>query len=519
MVIGETLAHQARVIPDREALVVDERRLTWRQLDAGANRFANALLGLGARHGDRVVLLLGNCVEFVEAYYGLAKIGCISAPVMPRAVASEVTYVAERMRAKFIVAEAGAAHLVREMTATPATRSPATPTVQAIGVGAGHGLALDYDTLLAAASDAEPQVEVAPDDLLTVKFTGGTTGIPKGCVRTHRNFIMAAAVTLAEIPLTDDETALIATPLAAGMAISQLTMLILKGSRIVMMRRFEPGEYLETLARERPTLGYLMDIMSRRLAAHPGYHDADFSCMRLLHGVNATDVLHKFHEQKTFRAGLTSGYASSECGGLVSFKKPDYYSRALADPSLEHLLDSVGREAPLSRVEIVDDDGKLVPHGELGELAVRGPSVFQGYWEMPEETAKVLRGGWLYTGDVGFRDKDGDLYLRGRKREMIKSGGLSVYPAEVEPVLLTFPKISEVAVVGIPHQEWGEQVVACVVASPDCSADEIMAWCDGKLASYKRPKEVVFFQALPVSEAGKLMKKELIKILVDRAAS
>jgi fatty-acyl-CoA synthase len=511
MVIGETLAHQARVIPDREALVVGERRLTWRQLDAGVNRFANALLGLGARHGDRVVLLLGNGVEFVEAYYGLAKIGCISAPVMPRAVASEVTYVAERMRAKFVVVEAGAAHLVREMTAGS--------SVQVIGVGAGHGLALDYDALLAAASDAEPQVEVAPDDLLTVKFTGGTTGIPKGCVRTHRNFIMAAAVTLAEIPLTDDDSALIATPLAAGMAISQLTMLILKGSRIVMLRRFEPGDYLEALARERPTLGYLMDLMSRRLAAHPAYHDADFSCMRLLHGVNAADVLHKFQEQKTFRAGLTSGYASSECGGLVSFKKPDYYARALADPSLEHLLDSVGREAPLSRVEIVDDDGNPVPDGELGELAVRGPSVFQGYWEMPEETAKVLRDGWLYTGDVGFKDRHGDLYLRGRKREMIKSGGLSVYPAEVEPVLLTFPKISEVAVVGIPHREWGEQVVACVVASPDCSADEVMAWCDGKLASYKRPKEVVFFQALPVSEAGKLMKKELIKILVDRAAS
>jgi acyl-CoA synthetase (AMP-forming)/AMP-acid ligase II len=510
MVIGETLAHQARVIPDREALVVGERRLTWRQLDAGVNRFANALLDLGAKHGDRVLLLLGNGVEFVEAYYGLAKIGCVSAPVMPRSVPSEVAFIAERLRAKFIVVEAGATHLVREIGAGS--------SVQAIGVGAGHGLALDYDTLLAAASDAQPQVAVSPDDLLTVKFTGGTTGVPKGCVRTHRNFIMAAAVTLAEIPLTDEESALIATPLAAGMAISQLTMLILKGSRIVMMKRFEPGEYLETLARERPTLGYLMDVMSRRLAAHPAYHDTDFGCMRLLHGVNAADVLYKFKEQRSFRAGFTSGYASSECGGLVSFKKPDYYARALANPKLEYLLDSVGREAPLSRIEIVDDDRQPVPDGELGELAVRGPSVFQGYWEMPEETAKVLRGGWLFTGDVGFKDREGDIYLRGRKREMIKSGGLSVYPAEVEPVLLTYSKISEVAVVGIPHREWGEQVVACVVASPDCSAEEVIAWCDGKLASYKRPKEVVFFPSLPVSEAGKLLKKELVRILVDRAS-
>jgi long-chain acyl-CoA synthetase len=511
MVIGETLAHQARVIPDREALVVGERQLTWRELNAGVNRFANALLGLGAKHGDRVLLLLGNCVEFVEAYYGLAKIGCVSAPVMPRSVPSEVAFIADKLQARFIVAEADAAHLVHAIAAGDGS------AVQAIGVGEGHGLALDYATLLAQASEAEPDVAVSPDDLLTVKFTGGTTGVPKGCVRTHRNFIMAAAVTLAEIPLADDDSALIATPLAAGMAISQVTMLILKGSRIVMLRRFDPGEYLETLGRERPTLGYLMDVMSRRLAAHPAYHDADFGCMRLLHGVNAADVLYKFTAQRSFRAGFTSGYASSECGGLVSFKKPDYYARALADPSLEYLLDSVGREAPLSRVEIVDDDRRPVPEGELGELAVCGPSVFQGYWEMPDETAKVLRDGWLLTGDVGFKDRDANIFLRGRKREMIKSGGLSVYPAEVEPVLLTHPKIIEVAVVGIPHQEWGEQVVACVVASPGCEAAEINAWCDGRLASYKRPKAIEFFANLPVSEAGKVLKKELIRILVDRA--
>jgi acyl-CoA synthetase (AMP-forming)/AMP-acid ligase II len=512
MVIGETLAHQARVIPNREALVVGGRRLTWRQLNAGVNRFANALLGLGAKHGDRVLLLLGNGVEFVEAYYGLAKIGCISAPVMPRSVSSEVAFIADKLRAQFIVVEAGAAHLVREIAAGVGS------SVTTIGVGEGHGLSLDFDTLLAAATDAEPTVDVSPDDLLTIKFTGGTTGVPKGCVRTHRNFIMAAAVTLAEIPLADDDSALIATPLAAGMAISQLTMLILKGNRTVMLQRFEPGEYLETLGRERPTLGYLMDVMSRRVAAHPAYHDTDFSSLRLLHGVNSADVLHKFREQRSFRAGFTSGYASSECGGLVSFKKPDYYTRALADPSLEHLLDSVGREAPLFRVEIVDDDRRPVADGELGELAVRGPSVFQGYWEMPDETAKVLRDGWLLTGDVGFKDRDANIYLRGRKREMIKSGGLSVYPAEVEPVLLSYPKIAEVAVVGIPHAEWGEQVVACVVASPDCRADEIIAWCDGKLASYKRPKAVEFFPALPVSEAGKVLKQELIRILVDRTA-
>ncbi|MGH6981484.1 MAG: AMP-binding protein [Stellaceae bacterium] len=241
--IGETLAHQARVQPNREALKVGDRSLTWRELDEGANRVANMLLALGARHGDRVMMMLGNSIEFVEIYYGLAKIGCISAPVMPRSVAGEVQFICDNLRSRFVIAEADSAPIVRGLA------SQLKSVEATIGIGPGHGLAHDFDALKKAAAATEPGIAVAPDDILTTKFTSGTTGTPKGCLRSHRNFIMAASVLMMEIPLYDSDSAIIANPLAAGMAISQLTMFILKGIRIVMEERFEPAEFLDIVNR------------------------------------------------------------------------------------------------------------------------------------------------------------------------------------------------------------------------------------------------------------------------------
>ena len=399
--LGETLAHQARLNPAGEALVCGAAHLTWGALNARTNRLANALLALGARHGDRVLLLLGNGIVFVEAYYALAKIGCISAPVVPRSLAADVAAIAASLRPRFVIAEAGAARLLAEIGDGLAS------VEAAIGVGPGHGLPVDYDTITAEAAAGEPGAAVAPDDLLTVKFTSGTTGTAKGCLRSHRNFVMAALVTCLELPLGERDSALIATPLAAGMGISQVTMLILKGVRIVLMEKFEPGAWLELVGRERPTLGYLMDLLARRIYAHPRFAEADLASLRLVHGLQARDVLDRWLGQPSFRAELSFGFASSECGSLVTIKTPDDYRRGLADPHLAHLLDSSGREAPLCRVACLDDELRPVATGEVGELAVRAPSVFRGYWERPEETAQTLRGGWLLTGDLAHQDETG----------------------------------------------------------------------------------------------------------------
>jgi acyl-CoA synthetase (AMP-forming)/AMP-acid ligase II len=510
MVIGETLARQARLNPQGEALVVGDRRLTWQALNAGSNRAANALLSLGARHGDRILLILGNSIEFVECYYALAKLGCVSAPVMPRSAGGEIVFIAETLRARFIVADAAAAPLVGEI------RQQLTTVEAVVGVGDGHGLPLDYHRLAAAASDDEPDAAVVPGDRLTVKFTSGTTGTPKGCVRTHQNFIAASSITLMELPLRDDDCAVIAAPLAAGMAISQLVFLVMRGIRICMLPRFEPGAYLDLVERERPTLAYLMDGMSKRLCSHPRFAEADLGSLRLYHPVNSIAVLRALREQRSFRADFSSGFASSEAGGLVSIKRPEDYRHGLADPASAHLLESVGREAMLCRIECLDDSLNIVAAGEVGELAIRAPSVFQDYWERPDETARALRDGWLLTGDLASKDADGYIYLRGRKRDVVKTGGMSVYPAEIEPVLLSYRKITQAAVVGMPDPEWGERVVACVVATDGCTEEEVVAHCRDLLAAYKRPKSVAFFATLPTNDIGKIVKQELLTELQRR---
>ncbi|MGH6991215.1 MAG: class I adenylate-forming enzyme family protein, partial [Stellaceae bacterium] len=453
------------------------------------------------------LMMLGNSIPFVEIYYGLAKIGCISAPVMPRSVVSEVEFIANRLGCRFAFAEADSAPIVAEVAAK-------VPTIEAmIGIGAGHGLGHDYDVLKAAAAAAEPGIDVSPDDGLTTKFTSGTTGLPKGCLRSHRNFIMAAATLLMEIPLHDADCAIIANPLAAGMAISQLTMFILKGVRIVMEERFEPAEYLSIVDRERPTLLYMMDTMMRRCFPLPQFETTDFSSVRLYHGAASREVIDRLRGRPSFKAGFSFGYASSEAGGLVSFLLPEHYRRALDEPeTYGYLLATAGKEGPLSRIECLDDNLRPVPQGEIGELAVSGPTLFKGYWQQPEETAKVLRQGWLLTGDLAMKDREGFIHIRGRKRDMIKSGGINVYPAEIEPVLMSHAKVAEAAVVGVPDDEWGERVVAFVVAREPVTEAELIDFCRDKLAGYKRPKQILFLDTMPM-RAGKVVKRELVRLV------
>ena len=511
MILGETLAYNARNIPDREAFIFFDRRTTWKGLNDAANRLANALTKLGAKKGDRALLLVDNCIEFIEIYYGLAKIGVISAPSLPKAVGAEIAYIANDLRAKFVIAERDAAPVIKEIS------GQLKSVEHVIGVGEGHGLEIDYDEMMRNSSAEDPDVRIEPSDYLTIKYTSGTTGSPKGCIRSHSNFVMAGAVGLFEQPMFDDDVASISSPLAAGMAITEMSRFIIRGVKTVLLGRFDPAQYFEMIEREKITFGYAMDTMVRRFATHPGFAQANLSSLRTFSGSRDHESMELMRNQKTFRAGFHTGYGSSEGGGRISFKKPEDYQKTFDDPvKYGHLHDSLGREGRLFRMEAVDDNLKPVPVGEIGELAIRGPSVFQGYWERPEETAKVLREGWLVTGDLIRRDAEGHLYMCGRKREMIKTGGINVYPAEIEPVLMSHGKVDQVAVVGVPDKDWGEKVVACVVAKEPMTENELIDFCRDKLGGPKRPKSVVFMDKFPTNASGKVVKRELVDMLTPK---
>lgn len=510
MLLGTILQRHAIRQPDRCALVIGDRRVSWRELNEGANRVAQMMLALGAKPGDRILLLLNNRVEFVEAFYGLGKVGCMSAPVMPTLVASEVAYIASTLRARYIIAEAGAEELAHAACAE-------VDSVEAvIGVGAGHGFALDYRRLTADASSAEPVAAVRPEDPVTVKFTSGTTGSPKGCARSHYGYTMGALSFTHEFPLRENDIGLIAQPLAAGMALYFLTIYVFRGVTTIMLPKFDAAAYLRAVETERVTHATTMDWMMRRLTADPHFATTDFSSVRILHGVNILSSLDALRTQGTFSGGVTAGYASSEAGGLVTFKTPEDFERCFVDPDAD-VRTSCGRAGLVNEVACLDEAGAPAPVGEIGELAVRGPTLFLGYWERPEDTQRALRNGWLLTGDLAYEDADGYLYLRGRARDVVRSAGMNIYPAEVEPVLLAYPKIVEAALIGRPDAEWGEVAVACVVAREPCTESELLAFCRERLAGHKRPKEIVFFDAMPMTASGKVIKRELLAMLPPRA--
>jgi acyl-CoA synthetase (AMP-forming)/AMP-acid ligase II len=511
MLVGDTLFQNVRFKPEQTGLVFGERRLTWRQVNAGANRIANALTKLGVRPGDRVAYPLENGIEFVEIFFGLAKIGAIGAPVMPNSVGREIKHVIDDLGAKVVICGAGAKAALSDVSSDLKT------VEQVIGIG-DHSFPLDYAKIAADASDAEPEGPHDPDADLTIKYTSGTTGAPKGCIKTHRQLLACGIINLFHTPFMDDEIAAINGPMAAGANLSMLSLYVLGGATIIMLPKFDANALLEAIQRERVSIVHASQSTFTRFTGHPDIGKVDLSSVRQYSGSSPvggnTEGMQNVRRNPTWKGEFMCAYASTEAGGRITYLLGDDVDRAFTDPDYAQCLESVGREARLCRVEALDDQMKPVPAGEIGLMAVKAPQVFKGYWNKPEETAAAFKDGWFMTGDLLKKDKHGYCYLSGRARDMVRTGGMNVYPAEIEPLLRAHPKIKDAVIVGVPHPDWGEMVVACVIREPGMNEAEVMDYCRDKLAPYKRPKKVKFMSAFPENEIGKVVKRELRDMIV-----
>lgn len=494
--IREMVVTQARRYQDRIAIRFYDRDITYHDLDDESNRVANGLLKLGVGKGDRVCLLMDNSPEFYYAYFGIVKIGGIAGPVNCWWQAAEIRYLLKDSGAVALFCDHNYRGLVDQIVGE-------TPDLQhVIEREATDNRFLPFEKMLTEPVDLA-NVAISPDDVSTIVYTSGTTGNPKGVLLTHRNILTNSWQASLLANIDEKDVILCFLPLfhVNGLVITGTSPLS-KGSRIVLRRNFSASEFWECVAKYRVSIFSGVPTVYQILLNTPGFEGLDVSSLR--YGVCGAapmpvETIRKFEE--TFHMIIIEGYGLTEST-----------AGATANPiNGVRKIGSIGIPFAGTEIRILDDEDKEVPQGDVGEICIRGDHVMKGYFNKPEDTAQTLRGGWLHTGDMAYKDKDGYLFIVDRKKEMIIRGGENIYPKELEGIICRHPDVAEVAVIGVPDAIYGEEVMACLVLHPDRTLTEeaFQDWCRANMASYKAPKYVNIRASLPRNILGKLLKKEL----------
>lgn len=494
--IGLFLAKRARLDPDLTGLVFEGQELSFRAWNAHANRAAHAFAGLGVRAGDRVGVLMTNSLEFLECFFGLAKIGAIVVPLSWRLTPPELAFIAN---------DAGICALAygAEFTTTVAALRGRIAAQHYVAAGEAAAEDHSYAALTAAASDAEPEPAGAGGDALVIMFTSGTTGKPKGAVLSHDNLFYDSCTVALSTDWRWSDRVLIALPLFHIGALIDVVIDVHVGSTTVLMKAFDPAGFLRTLQDQKINSFLAVPAMLHFMLQLPALREFDLSSVRwALCGTAPVPV-------PLIRAWAQHGIAIQQVYGLTEC------SGGAAVLSAARALDKVGSTGlPMfhTDIRVVDANGKDAGTGEIGEVIIRGPHVMREYWNNPQATAETVQGGWLHSGDLGRLDDEGFLYIVERKKDMVISGGENIYPAEIESVLVELPQCAEVAAIGVPDPAWGEAVCAVVrlKQGQSLTLEEVVAHCSGKLGKYKIPKKLVLTdEPLPRNPTGKLLKRVL----------
>jgi len=490
--------------PRATALVCGARRQSFAQFVDRVARLAAVLQSLGLQPGDRVGLLALNSDRYVEYLYATWWAGGVVNPVNVRWSAREVAYSLDDCDTRILLADGQFSALARQQREL----SRSLKTLVHFGDGpAPEGMA-DAEALMAQASPV-PDARRGGADLAGVMYTGGTTGLPKGVMLTHANLYTGHLSANMAAPRPPESVGLNMAPLFHIGGIGLTLQLMMRLCTQVIIPSFDEVKVLEAIQNERASETFMVPTMLKRLIEHPRFADFDTSAMQLvLYGAAPIDdALLMQAIEKLPRASFCQLYGMTELSPVVAVLPPWCHQ---PDQPAERRR-SVGRPVPVAELRIVDTEGRPVPNGTVGEIAVRGPMVMAGYWNKPEQTAEALRGGWMHTGDGGVMDADGFVYVVDRLKDMIVSGGENIYSAEVENAITQLPQVSMCAVVGVPDEQWGERVHAVVVLREGATLDapSLVAHCKTLIAGYKCPRSVEFRSEIPLSPAGKMLKYKL----------
>lgn len=491
--------------PERVAISFNGRRRTFREFANRVARLAAALQGIGMAADDRVGMLALNSDRYLEYVMGVWWGGGVLNPVNIRWSAAEIAYSLSDCDTRILIVDDHFAHIAREVCALAQT----APILIHAGDGGPPPGMLSFDALIAAAAPV-PDAGRGGADLACIMYTGGTTGFPKGVMQTHLNIWSSCLMRIAESAPLPDSAVLHAAPFFHVAGLGRALVQFIAGEAHVVIPAFDAGEVLKAIGTERVSDTLLVPTMILAVLNHPDFARTDLASLkRLTYGASPIPetLLDRLIEALP-GIQLAHSYGMTEACPSISANSPFNHDEAGRKSGLYR---SIGRGLPGLMLKVVDSDGEEVPRGTVGEIVVRGPNVMAGYWKKPEETAQAVRDGWLHTGDGAYMDAQGYLYIVDRIKDMIVSGGENVYSAEVESVIARHPAVAACAVVGIPHDTWGEAVHAVVVCKPGVALDEddIRGHCRLFIAAYKCPKTVEFREQLPLSAAGKVLKRNL----------
>jgi acyl-CoA synthetase (AMP-forming)/AMP-acid ligase II len=502
------LTKSARLFPHKPAFIHGDRQLSYTDFNTRVSRLANAFQRLGLKEGENVAILQYNYPQTYESLFACFKSGLGAVPINFRLHPREFAFIIDHSESRAVILSSEFNDSIIEV------RDQISKARHLITLEGAGGDLLDYECLLADAAEEFADVDVCPDDLAWLFYTSGTTGMPKGAMLTHRNLLAMVMNFYADIApgFTPDDVILHAAPLSHGSGLYGLPN-IGKGATNVILaaKSFDPELVFRTIERYRVTNMFMAPTMIKMLIDHPAVDDYDLSSLRSLNYGGApmlVEDLKKAIDQ--FGSCLVQLFGQGESPMTISYL-PHWAHKANGSPKEIKRLASAGFARTDVEIKIFDKEENELEPGQIGEIVTRSDLVMKGYWNNPEATADTIKNGWLHTGDVGYLDDSGYLFIMDRSKDMIISGGENIYPREIEEVLIRHPAVREVSVIGVPDVKWGEAIKAVVSLNPGKTATEkdLIDFCAENIAGYKKPKSVDFVDDLPKSNYGKILKREL----------
>ena len=507
---SEFLMISAAIVPDRTAMVFEDKRTTFEELQSRVNRLASALGALGVSAGDRIAVLQVNTDSVIETYFAAAKLDAVFVPLNFRARADEVAYMVNDSGPKALLVGGRYLDMVESI-------SPQLDSVE-------HIVAMDepkdgwlsYSDMIENSEEADLWPLSDDDDLSVLMFTAGTTGFPKGVMLSHNSFSSYILSNVSPADPEIEESNILTVPLYHIAGMQAMMSAIYGGRSLIIQRQFEAREWMTLVETERADRAMVVPTMLKMLMDHEDFHNHDMSSLQVItYGAAPMPVEVIRRAIVEFpNAQFINAFGQTETAATITMLPPEDHVLNGSPEEVERKLRrlaSIGKPLTDVEVRIVDENGEDVPDRETGEIVARGDRLMKGYWGQESATAETIRNGWLFTGDLGYMDEDGYIFLAGRARDFIKRGGEMISPEEVEQVLHSHPDIDEAAIIGVPDLDWGERVRALVVARPGREVDEsdVIEFCRQRMASFKKPESVVVLSELPRNPLGKVLKRVL----------